>query len=161
MSRLDLPDGQWAELVNPRKVSERKRRPYIAAMTDLSSSTADIAQIPNPQFGGEPGQPVTIPDPARFSGAHMQLADRVSDALILALVAEWSFGDVSQDILEGLPADCFDPIFRACRDLAPELAPDYGPDPDPKAPEAKPGRLPPGSPAARSTYATLSSDGTS
>lgn len=125
MSRLELPDDQWAELASPRKVSERKRRRYIAAMTDLTSGTADLPRDPN-----DPDSP----DPRRFNGTHMALSDALGDALILCLVREWSYGEVSSAVLEDLPVDQFEPLFKACRDLAPQLTPDYSVGPDPKAP---------------------------
>lgn len=134
--RLELADDGWAELANPRKVSERKRRRYIAAMTDFTSGTADLprtaAQV-DPVTGMT--QP-PLPDPMYFNGAHMALSDALGDALILCLVNEWSYGEVSADKLADLPIDVFEPLMRRCRDLSPELTPDYSPDPDPKAPTA-------------------------
>lgn len=123
--RLDLKDGEWAELWSPRKVKERKRRAYIAALTDLSAATAELPRDP-----AKPGEP----DPRFLRGEQMALADRVGDLLILCLVREWSFGDVNDETLSELVAEHFDPIFKACRDLTSELLPDFGADPDPKVP---------------------------
>lgn len=142
MSRVEVPGG-WAELRSPGKVHERARRRYIAAMTDLSGATADLPRDPN-----DP----TSPDPAHMNGTHMALADRVSDMLILCLVREWSFGEVTEDVIGELETDQFDPIFKQCRDVARELMPDYSPDIDPKAPTG--GSQP--SPVASSTDALIS-----
>lgn len=162
MSRLELPDGQWAELASPRKVSELKRRRYIAAMTNLTSGTADLPQIPG-DFDPKTGkQAPSSPDPKYFNGSHMALSDALGDALILCLVREWSFGEVSAAALEELPVDTFEPLFKACRDLAPELTPDYGADDDPKALGGGSTRSPtPSLTADTSTFAMTSSDGTS
>jgi hypothetical protein len=107
-------------------------------MTNLTSGTADLPRNPN--------DPNT-PDPVHFTGAHMALSDTLGDMLILCIVREWSYGEVSVEVLEELPVDAFEQIFKRCRDLAPELTPDYGVDPDPKA---RSGGLPP-SPQALST----------
>lgn len=131
MSRVELPGGAWAELASPKKVQERKRRRYVAAMTDLSAATSSLPQVPNPNPG--PDQPVTIPDPAHFTSAHMELSDRVGDMLILCLVRDWSLGDITEEAVGNLDAEVFDVLFRACRDLGSDLLPNYAPDPDPKA----------------------------
>lgn len=136
MTRLSLPDDNWALLASPKKVQERKRRRYIAELANLSAKTSELPRNPN-----KPDEP----DPRHMAGAHLEAADRVGDALILCLVKEWSFGDVTQEVLEGLEADCFDPILRACRDLAGGLLPDYSPDIDPKAPTSASTGPPPGS----------------
>jgi hypothetical protein len=138
VTRLELPDGGWAVLCSPRKVQERKRRRYIAAMTDMNVASELLPQIPNPRFG-EPGQPATTADFSKLTGDMMQLSDRVGDMLILCLVKEWSFGDVNEETLQTLDSDCFDVLYAACLPLAGELVPNYSPDPDPKA--STPGSL--------------------
>ena len=125
MSRVELPDGAWAELASPRKVSERKRRRYIMAMTDFNRSTLTLPRnVATGEF-----------DPAGFGSEHQGLLDIALDLLVVALVYTWSYEEpVSVEALEEFPIDVIDALRRACNALAPQLMPDMGsPDPDPKA----------------------------
>ena len=107
MSRIELPEGQWAEIVNPRKVTERKRRLYLRAMAEYQQSREVMAG-----FGPE----------------QQRLLDDAFDLLIVALVQSWSFEQpVSVEAFADLPADVFDPLRKACMALAAGLLPDYGP----------------------------------
>ena len=134
--RVDLPDGQWAELRDPLKVPERRRRAYLAAVADCAAA-------------GE------------ITGAKMQLADLMGDLLIMCLVEAWSFGDVTVEQIAEFDTGTFDALFRACRPLERQLQPDYGADIDPKALTG--GSTPPPtlSSTVTPTFATLSTDGTS
>lgn len=150
MSRIDLPDGQWAELAPPKKVPERKRRRYVAAMTDLVQATNHLPK-------NEKGEP----DQSEFGASEMEKVDAVGDALILALVREWSFGEVTLEAIAELPGDAFDALLIACRDLAPDLTPNYEPSPDPKAATSNSHGSPSGSPEGLSTSEIPSSVATS
>jgi hypothetical protein len=144
VTRIDLPDGQWAELWAPRHVKERRRRRWIALTAEVTASTADLPRDPdNPR----------LPDRRYFGARQMELSDRMGDALVLCFVREWSFGEVTEDALEDLDQQYFDPIFRACRDLASELLPDYSPDVDPKAPTGGSTPQPTDMSTAPTTYA--------
>lgn len=123
MSRIDLPDGAWAELHSPKKVSERKRRRFITAMADFNKS---VNLLPRDDKGEV--------DPRTFGAEQQELLDMALDLLTLALVSTWSFDvSVSVDSLCDLDADAFDALRKACMALQGEVLPDYGPDPDPKA----------------------------
>ena len=133
MTRLDLPDGEWAELASPRKVSDRRRRSFLAAMNDTAAATADLPQVANPR-SMEAGQPLTIPDPARMTGAQAELQFHAFDLLVLCFVKAWSFPDpVSLEAVEDLDTGAKDTLTAACLPLLEDLMPDYSPDVDPKA----------------------------
>lgn len=123
--KVDLPDGGWADLADPRKVPEKKRSRYRRSHFAFSAATADL-----PRMDSDPN----IPDPRYMTDEASDLADNIAAQLVLCLVTEWSFGDVTLDVLEGIPGDAYDALVLACRDLAPELMPDYQVDTDPKAP---------------------------
>lgn len=115
MSRIDLPDGAWAELRSPKKVSERKRRQYISAMSEFNASKAGL-------------------DPSLFGSKQQDLLDNALDLLIVCLVSSWSLPDpVSVEALADLGTDVFDPLKAACLSLASDVLPDFSVDPDPKA----------------------------
>jgi hypothetical protein len=127
--RVELPDDGWAVLYAPRKVRERSRRRYMAAIADLNAAVSKLPQIPNPDADG----PATVPDPAGFDAAATAMTERVVDALILCLAKEWSFGPVEAAVLEEFDAETYDRLSAACRPFQSELLPDYSPDVDPKA----------------------------
>jgi hypothetical protein len=133
VTRLDLPDDNWAVLYQPNKVRERTRRRYVSAVADLNARVSQLPQIPNPDTE-TPDRPATVPDPGSFSSTETDLTDRMVDMLILCLVKEWSYGPVDDTVLGDLDAGSYDRIAKVCRDLAPQLTPDYSPDVDPKAP---------------------------
>jgi hypothetical protein len=161
VTRLELPDDAWAVLAPPKKVQERKRRRYLAAMAELAAATTSMPQVANPRYG-QPGEPPVIPDPSVPPTSEMlELGDRVGDMLILCLVREWSFGDVTEEVLAELEADKFDPLFRACRELAGDLVPDFSPDVDPKVRMSGSQSSPPGSSTVLSISETPSYAATS
>lgn len=124
MTRVDLPDGGWAELCAARKVPERKRQRYRREMFALSQMTVDL-----PAQNGNA-------DVKDLSYAGPEVSDQMSAmerALILCFVREWSFGDISDDALADLPADAYDALRDECQRLREELFPDFGADVDPKA----------------------------
>jgi len=153
VSRLELPDGGWCELWAPKQVKERRRRAYIAAITDLTSVLEDMPTNAEALENYEPKL-------SGFGGDKMALSDRVGDMLILCLVREWDarYGEISEESIQDLPAGVFDVIFLACRDLATELTPNYG-EPVPKAKRGGSTTSPTPSPKEHQ-LATLSPDGT-
>ena len=54
--------------------------------------------------------------------------DAFNDALILGYTKEWSFGEVSEEVLLDIPADAFDALITKCRLL------NKGEDEDPTEP---------------------------
>ena len=121
MSRVDLPDGQWAELDDPRRVTERKRRPYLSAMTAASASTANLPRDGNGEIDN------------RFFGAEQQAAyDASLDALTVCLVKAWSYDlPVVADSLLDLPVGAVDALRAECGKLHDQLLPNFAPSPDP------------------------------
>jgi len=163
VSRLDLPDNEWAELCSPRKVSDRRRRAYLTALSDSTAAAADSPQIPNPH-ADKPGQPLTIPDPRRLTGEQSSLQFHAMDLLVMCFVKAWSFEQpVTLEAIEDLDAGSKDALISRCFDLMPEMMPDYGPDDgsDPKAPTSVSSVPLTGSSTEAPTFATLSTGGTS
>ena len=156
MSRLDLPDGEWAELAAPRKVSDRRRQAYLVAVADAAALTADL-----PKVAGPDGT-LTV-DPAYLRGEHVAAQAHAFDLLVLCYVKAWSLPDpVTLDAVQDLDTGTKDTIVGACLPLMTEMMPDYSPDVDPKAPTSASTPPPPGSSTAdRELSAILSSGNTS
>lgn len=112
--RLDLPDGAWAILFDAAKVPERKRRPVFRALVAFMASQ-----------NGEVG--------SKLDPAAVDLADDLNDALVVALVREWSFGEVSEAVLLDMPADAYRPLSAECAKHLDALMPNFSVSPDPKA----------------------------
>lgn len=153
MTRLELPDDGWAELRNPRKVSERKRRRYESAFFALNEGTAGLPRNPTNS---------AAPDVAAFGPHHQLLYRRIEDMRVLAVVSAWSYGEVTLEVWEDMPADAVKLLVDATEPMHAELLPDFSADPDPKAPT---GGSTPAPTVSRqemaSTFATVSPDGTS
>jgi hypothetical protein len=153
VTRLDLPDGEWAELCSPRKVSDRRRRAYLAAVADAQAATANLPHIPGPpdEKTGLPGDPV--PDPQFLTGEHIELQTHAFDLLVMCFVKAWSLEPaVSLEAVEDLDTGTKDTLVARCLEFMTELMPDYSPDPDPKAPTSGSPPPPPGSSTAAPTF---------
>lgn len=115
--RLELPEGAWAELADPAKVTERKREPARRAFVQAAQAQAN---------GGDAGP----------------ILDALKDAgnkVTVAQVTSWSFGEeVTPDALLDLPGDAYDVLVKAATDRVSELLPEFETvdevPPDPKAP---------------------------
>ena len=109
MNRIDLPAGAWAELRDVDTVTERQRKPLIAAMDQMKT-----------------------PDEAGLGALF-----NVQDALILILVESWSFpAPLTADGLLDLPAKAVDEMRKVCQESMKGLLPDFEPTPDPTSPTA-------------------------
>lgn len=109
MDKLEVPGG-WAKLRDPDAVTERQRKPFVKAVGRAS-------KISDADDGG------------------ISLLVEVQDALVLALVEEWSFdAPVTADGLEDLPHKAITALRVACQAFRDELLPDFGPNPDPGSP---------------------------
>ena len=110
MTRIDLPAGAWAELRDPDAVTERQRKPFVAA---LGRAT---------KYEG------------MDDGGLSSMMD-VQDALVMAMVEGWSFTlPVNADSLLDLPHKTVTALRTACTPFQAELMPDFGPTPDPDSP---------------------------
>jgi hypothetical protein len=129
VGRLDLPEGEWAELADPRKVTERKRRPYVTAMSAFNEIAVRDAE--------------GVLVPSAFGEEQQRRLDTALDLLTVALVKAWSFEQgpgaplpIAVESLQDLPVDCFDELRRAVGEISAVLLPNFSPTPDPKAPTA-------------------------
>lgn len=158
MTRLDLPDGQWAELASPRKVSDRRRRAFLSAAADFNAATNDLPMVPGPvnEETGQAGSPQ--PDPRAMNGEQTELQFAMFDKLVLCFVKAWSLdAPIDLETVQDLDGDTKDVLVKTCLPLLVEMMPDYSPDPDPKAPTSPSA----GSPVGLSTGAQLISATTS
>jgi len=128
--RIDLPDGGYAELYDPIKVPERKRRPVVAALVKFMR---DRAQAQVPDFDAKNmSEDEAAKIAASIDPSLLVAADDLNDTVVVALVREWSFGEVTTDVLLDLPADTYKQLSTACAPHMQALMPDFQVSPDPK-----------------------------
>lgn len=115
--RLDLPDGAWAEVRDPKQVPERLRRPVSRAAAAAAATGFDAEHMATPE--------------------QIDAITSLNDHVIRALVASWSFeAEVSVESILDLPAAAYDALAAHAAKQVLALMPDFGPNPDPKAPTA-------------------------
>lgn len=146
MSRIELPDGEWAELRDPKKVPERLRRPAKAASFEMYRTrqkqleeTASTASPAAPAAGawGAPPEDEVAPPVDDGTGYSLDQITASVDAGIVALVASWSFGDVvTEDTLLDLPSDAYDAIVAAVTPMIAEMFQTMEPSTDPASPSS-------------------------
>jgi hypothetical protein len=131
-ARIELPEDQWADLYDPIKVPERKRRPVVRALVAFMK---DRQEHEPPPFDA-----ADLSDDEKAARIAAQIdpsllvaADDLNDALVVALVREWSFGAVTLEVLLDLPADTYRVLSEACSPHMNELMPNFQVSPDPKA----------------------------
>ena len=102
--RIDLPQGQWAELRDPRVVTERRRRPAktaLYAVAKLAEAEATVEAI------------------EAWDDLRVQVA--------VALIDQWSVNvDVTVDAILDLPGDVYDALLTAVEPQIMALLPSFG-----------------------------------
>lgn len=138
LTRIELPDDEWADIRDPKKVSERLRRPVRQAAIALQQSLPEDQRRANlkvaekalgeaePEvqaaFGAPPIDDLVAEEEAKkqelFLPDEIQQAnvDAYNEALLLSVVAAWSFGDtVDVESLRDLPGDAYDVLLETVR----------------------------------------------
>ena len=133
--KIDLPDGGWALIRDPRRVTERQRRPVTrlqarVAGSEVGALLATKDKLPDDEFEEHARRVLGSDDFA--------LLDDLNDALIEALVDSWSYDvPVSKDAALDLPGPVYEALKAACAKHVMELAPNLEPTPeDPTPPSA-------------------------
>ena len=125
--KVDLPDGAWASLRDPKKVPERLRRPVLAVLMAQGKNSAELPTI----------TPDTPPEEVlqALDSSVLDKFSELNDLVVVALVEEWSYTDtpITADSVLDLPGDVYDALREAVAPFVVDLIPDFGPTPDPKA----------------------------
>jgi len=104
----------WVQLRDPKRVSERQRRPLISKIAELA------------QAGG-----VSEDD---FDVKSLDAINEYADLLAIALIESWSFGaDVTTDNLIDLPFQTVQDIQAIVSPMLEQLLPSFDVTDDPKA----------------------------
>lgn len=141
MTRIELPNGQWADLRDPEAVTERQRRPIARAVRGVRPEIVEMQQ----QAARRPDLPDGTPGPEKQAALRAlqhamtnEEADAYQDAgdlATVALVESWSFSAaITLDGVLDLPARSLDALRELVAPLASKLFVDTSPDPNPAAP---------------------------
>jgi len=140
MIRVELPSGGWAKLKQPREVSERARRPIQAAWIRVSSEAQDhfklmAAAAKDEDFKAKNPELAALMDSFSMSVADLDALNEANDLLVVALVAEWSFGErIDADAVLDLSAPDYDRLREVTAKGLVGLFVDFGVDIDPDSP---------------------------
>jgi hypothetical protein len=129
--RLDLPAGEWAELREPDEIPRKAARRFRDVLFALARPAAGVDQDQDPDaLAADVGQSMLA------SADGLSGMEDMAEALVLAVVSEWSYGSVCQEVLDDLPDAAIKAIDRHCQSAGyvATLMPDFGVSPDPDSP---------------------------
>lgn len=123
MRRVDLPNGAWADILDPDELTERRRRPIKNL---AGASVATIARLENVSTGDDMAAVGITEDEA-------DRLTRLQDATIVAVVSAWSYDlPVTADSLLDLPGAVYDALAQATASVGAQVAVDVSPTPTPE-----------------------------
>ena len=128
--RVELEDGDYAELRHAKKIPHRQTMEYRRVFYRVAAAGAGIdSSLEGDELSRAAGT-------AMIEGGGLEAMDDLANALVLAVVNEWSFGPVDMDTLLDVPTSDLNEIQRRCsgQEYQDVLNPDFGPSPDPESP---------------------------
>ena len=120
--KVDLGNGAWAKLCDPQDVTERKRRPLDKVQRILAGSKVGDALLAwHEEHGDEKPDEKQMLDLLKpfLAADELDLFDKSSDLLIVALVEEWSYDDkpITVEEVQDLPGRAYRLLKEACEPL--------------------------------------------
>jgi hypothetical protein len=135
-----LPDSQWVELRDPRKVPERLRRPVRLAALALTRTIPEDRRKPVIKVSEEPEQTADEETQAAFGAPPIEALveeakaeeetielptdeqqcalDTYNEALLFAVIVAWSYPDeITLDSIRNLDGDVYDELVKEVRRL--------------------------------------------
>jgi hypothetical protein len=129
--RLDLPRDNWAEIRDPDEIPRKAARAFRKELYRLSGRVGDV----DPELDQEEAARAAAVALLKSDGALDGIED-MAEVLVLAVVAEWSYGEVSADVLDSMPDAAVDAIYDYVQAHAyiEKLMPDFSPSQDEDSP---------------------------
>lgn len=113
-TRVELPDGQWAELREPASLTNGQRKPFMLAFTRAVQQSTS---------GTDESAAATL---------------AVGDATIVVLIDSWSLDKKlpcdEPAVLDELDIGTYDTLAKACAALIPDLEQSLAPSPPKPSP---------------------------
>lgn len=132
MRREEIPGG-WVELRDADEVPERLQRPVRHASFQLGKFPALRRSAQLQAQGVDRPEGLEDECAAEMADGAAELMDRMTRLQILARVAEWSFGAVSEETLDDLPTKAYRAVAQLV-DAQDPVVEDLGPSDDPDSP---------------------------
>ena len=122
--RVELEDGAYALLLHPKKIPHGKTLAYRRTFYRMA------------EVGSRGGGDEESVGRAMLENGGLEVMDDLANALVLAIVSEWSFGPVDLETLLTVPTSDLDEIQKHCAtdEYTNVLTPDFGVDTDPESP---------------------------
>lgn len=139
--RLELPDDNWADIRDPKKVPWGARKPYKRAMVALAEYRNERLEA-NPELAAKAEGPCEAcggsgevdgakcqgcggsgkNSAALVSGEALELVDVMQEAAVVALVSDWSYDlPVNAESIQEIPGDAVELLVEHCEPLAGDL----------------------------------------
>jgi hypothetical protein len=99
--RLPLANDAWAELRPPESIPRKAAKAYRKVFFRVAAASAEVAD--GPDYNPEDPETQRAMGKALLQSGSLDVMEDLADALVLAVVAEWSFGPVDQDHLDEVP----------------------------------------------------------
>lgn len=122
------PEEAWAEIREPRDVPESKRRATIDLVGKVLPFQNDVQALQALVNGGAENLAPLALDPAK-AVEMIEIVSAVGDAVILAFVKAWPWGEVSREVLlDEVPGDVYAELRQRLLPLFGEIAPKFDVD---------------------------------
>ena len=127
--RLDLGDEQYADLREADKIPRKQARAFRKVLYRVAAPAASV-DASNPEAAQAAAASLLQ------SSDGMDGIEEMAEAMVLAAVSFWTFGDVSSDVLDTIPDSAVDTIYDYCQKAGyiEKLMPDFGVSDDTDSP---------------------------
>ena len=127
--KLPLPHDNWADLRDPDEIPRKAARAFRKVLYKVAAPSAGVDQ-------NDPDAAAKVAAEMLGSADGMDGIEEMAEAMVLAVVADWSFGDVSPEVLDTVPDAAVNAIYDECQkqDYIAKLMPDFSTSPDEDSP---------------------------
>lgn len=130
--KVDLPSGAWASLRDPDEIPRKGAKGFRRALMEIARPFADTDTegLDEKETAAVVGRALLASDDA------LDHLEDVTEALLLAVVDEWSYGPVTVETMDSMPDAVFAILDEKCQELGyfEKLQPDFGRSTDPDSP---------------------------
>jgi len=130
--KIDLPNGAWASLRDPEEIPRKLAKGFRRALFDVAGPLADTdtSGMTEDEAAGVIGKAMLQ------SGDALGTMEGLSEAMILAVVEDWSYGPVDAETMDAMPDAAFSILDKKCGEIGyfEKLTPNFSADPDPDSP---------------------------
>ena len=119
--KLQLPHDAWADLREPDEIPRKAARKFRKVLYKVAAPSAGIDQ-------NDPNAAAKVAAEMLGSADGMDGIEEMAEAMVLAVVSDWSYGEVSVDVLDTIPDAAVNAIYDECQanDYITKLMPDFG-----------------------------------